>query len=196
MNRAFRKSEPAVEAVGPEDAKDFSKILDDENTSQLQAFTVAARRLTEDYLSGCLLTTSWIVKYDRFPSVAGPERRNFFKIPRPPLQSITHVKYYNSDGVLTTIADTDYIVDSHKRPGVVEPASGKSWPGTDGRSSAIEIEFVAGWDDRAKIPEELLIMVKMLASNMNENRRFLSLQEMAENPTFEHLGSEYRIVPI
>ena len=51
------------------------------------------------------------------------------KLPRPPLQSVGWVKYYDTAGTLQTLVTTEYLVRTPwQAPGKIERAPGKSWP--------------------------------------------------------------------
>lgn len=76
-------------------------------------------------------------------------------LPQPPLQSVTHIKYLDADGVLTTIAAADYQVDTYRHPGRVKPAYLDSWPVvTRGDFNAVQIRYIAGYDLGAGSPTD------------------------------------------
>ena len=65
----------------------------------------------------------WHVTRDRFPSCS------WFLRPWP-LLNVDQVVYYDADGDATTLATTDYEVDTVAQPGRVVPAYGLGWPAT------------------------------------------------------------------
>lgn len=104
-----------------------------------------------------------------------------FKLPYPPLQSVTHVKYLDSDGVLQTVSAADYQVDIYRQPGRVKPAYLESWPTVvRGDYNAVQIRYVAGYlpsgspdsdaDYAANIPEKLKMWMKIRIAGFYETR--------------------------
>ncbi len=74
-------------------------------------------------------------------------------LPLPPLRSITNVKYYDTDGVLQTLASTNYRAELS--------TDGKSrlvWdddatlPDIDARPDAVQVTFVTGYETADLIP--------------------------------------------
>jgi uncharacterized phiE125 gp8 family phage protein len=65
---------------------------------------------------------------------------------RTPLVSVDLVRYQKSDGSFVTMAaNTDYIVDLAKHPGIIAPTYNTTWPSfTPWPSSAILIRFTSG----------------------------------------------------
>ncbi len=63
-----------------------------------------------------------------------------------PLVSVEALTYRTSDGVThTLIADTDYIVDTFKEPGIAVPGVNQNWPIVGlWPTSAIRVQFTAG----------------------------------------------------
>ena len=95
----------------------------------------------EDITSRKLFTQTWKYFIDCFPC------DSFIKIPFGNLQSVTHVKYTDSSGTVTTmVVNTDYIVESNgDQCGRIVLPYGVSWPSfTAHPSNPIEIQFVCG----------------------------------------------------
>ena len=64
-----------------------------------------------------------------------------------PLVSVDLIRYRDSEGEYHDLtADTDFIVDTSRHPGLVMPAYGESWPSfTCWPSSAVLIRYTAGY---------------------------------------------------
>lgn len=127
-----------------------------------------------------LITQTWDYYLDEFPS------KNFIKIPFGNLQSITYLKYIDSDGTITTMtANTDYLVETNGIGvgRIVLPYS-VSWPSfTKYPSNPINIRFVCGWDDADAVPKQLKSAMKLICSDLYENR---------EGQTWGIAGSNYQ----
>lgn len=97
----------------------------------------------------------------------------------PPVQSVTWVKYYDSDNVLQTVNAADYVTILDEEPALIVPASGKSWP-TDLRSfSAVRVQYVAGYGTPAQAvvaQPDLAPMIMALVAVDYEHRDQISSQ--------------------
>lgn len=72
---------------------------------------------------------------------------DILEIPLPPLQSVTHIKYRDLDGALQTFDAANYEVVIDGFVGYVKLKPTASWPATQETETAIEITFVAGYDE-------------------------------------------------
>ena len=123
---------------------------------------------------------------------AFPEHIN---LPRPPLQSVTHVKYYDTDGDQQTWSSAEYAVDTGSTPGRLGPAYGYTWPSTRVMMAAVEVQYVAGYGvDPGDVPEGLQVAIKMLAAHWYENRESTTEAALRETPqAVEDLLWQYRV---
>lgn len=92
-------------------------------------------------LNRALITQTWKGYLNRFPSSS----RLPIVVPLAPLASVTHIKYYDTNGDLQTWAGSNYILDVVSEPGLIYPAYNTSWPSTRDIPNAVEIQFVAGY---------------------------------------------------
>jgi len=159
----------------------------------LTAIIQAAREHVEDVTRRQLLTATWDYYLDRFPG------ENSFKIPFGNLVSVTHIKYTDSDGDETEMTvTTDYIVETNgEMCGRIVLPYGVTWPSfTAYPSNPIVIRFICGWTAAASIPEKIRAAVKMLCSDMYENRESQSVgsaQIYFENKTVNRLLASARL---
>lgn len=111
---------------------------DTSEDSQIASWIKTVREYGESYTNRAFATQTWELTLDNFPDT------DYIEIPKPPLQSITSIKYKDSDGV--EHAFTGYIVDTDNEPGKVVLAYNKSWPTfTPYPINAVRIRFVAGY---------------------------------------------------
>lgn len=123
-----------------------------------------ARQDCEAYTERQLITATWTLKLDTWyePGFFVLTRvGTALMIPRPPLQSVTSVKYRDATGVQVTWASESYLVDAPQGPrarkGRIAPVFGTNWPVAQTVPEAIEIEFKAGYGDApSDIPEPLV----------------------------------------
>ena len=155
---------PATEPLTLEDAK---LHLREDGTAQdalITSLIKAAREHVEGFLGRALVTQTWDLTLDGFPSSGE------VLIPRPPLVSVTSVKYLDAAGVQQTMTASDYVVDVAQQPGRVFLAYGANWPTIQTRQNAVVIRFVAGYGAAASVPESIKAAVKLLVGHWYENR--------------------------
>lgn len=88
-----------------------------------------------------------------------------------PVQSVTAVKYYDTDGVLQTDTLSNYNVFGTEGQSTIAPKPGFTWPVTQTRSDAIKIEYEIGFGDTsADVPETVRHALLMLVAHYYENR--------------------------
>jgi uncharacterized phiE125 gp8 family phage protein len=144
---------PVALAVELADAKAFCRV-DADITSDNDLLTMLIRSATgraEFVTERAIITQTWRLSLDGFPTGTGA-----LVLPRPPLQAVTAVRYYDTAGVLQTLAPTGFAWDGEAEPGWLVPAVDLDWPDTDERLNAVQVEFRAGYgDSAAAVPEGL-----------------------------------------
>lgn len=81
--------------------------------------------------------------------------------------SVTHIKYYDTDGNLQTINSANYHTDLIMDRGRIVFHRNYSLPSVDDRPNAVEIEYEAG---AATIPADVIHAMKHLIGEMYERR--------------------------
>lgn len=91
---------------------------------------------------------------------------------RYPVNSITSIKYYDTDGTEQTIPSTSYRLVSEAKPCVVIPLATAdfSWPETDNNIGSVRIEFKAGPTSIANVPPMLQSAIYQLVAMQFELR--------------------------
>ena len=116
----------------------------------------AAVELAEKFTGLSFIHQTWSMFLDGFPSWE-------IELPKPPWDSITWVKYYDTNDVQQTLATSGYIFDAVQ--GRLTPALNASWPATAVKNNAVDIKFVSGFgasgsDCPAQVRECLLEIVE------------------------------------
>jgi len=147
-------------------AEVITKSGDATENTLIEALITAAREYCEDYTGRALATQTLEAYLDRFPC------RDFFELPRPPLQSVTSVKYKDSDGTETTMtADTDYLVDLDSDVGRIVLPYGESWPSfTAYPVNPVKVRFVTGYYASNLIPKSIKQAMLLLIGHWYANR--------------------------
>ena len=141
-------------------------VADDSYDDHLYTLIDSATVYVEQYLCRKLITQTWYAYFDKWPDT------DYIEIPYGDLQSVTAVKYTDTDEAQSTFSSADYIVDTDSVPGRVVLKYGETWPTvTLSPSNPIEIEFVTGYgDDPTDIPAGVLHAMKMLCAQHHEHR--------------------------
>jgi uncharacterized phiE125 gp8 family phage protein len=132
----------------------------------IDSYIKVARKWVENISGRSMITQTWDMYLDSWPS------GNFIEIGKPPLQSVTYVKYTDSDEAVTTWSTDEYSVDTDSEPGRIVLGYDYSWPDfTPHPQNPINIRFVAGYgDDGEDVEAELILAVKLLVGHFYFNR--------------------------
>ena len=185
------KTAPTKDAVTVAEAKTHLRILDTNDDTKIGLIVSEATRWAEGMMGKAIISQTWTWRADAFPGV--------IYLDMPPLNSVTHVKYYDTAGVLQTLtAVTDYQTDIYSTPGRIAPAYGTSWPSTKGIFNAVEVEFICGMassevnlaliPDGKHIREQVLKVVAFSYENRGEGT-LLKIPEDAEKAILSHKWS-------
>jgi uncharacterized phiE125 gp8 family phage protein len=131
----------------------------------LESDIAAAREYCEEFQNRAYLTQTWELWLDSFPG------RDYIELPRPPLASITSVKYYNTANTEATMTASDYFVDTKSEPGRVVLTYGKSWPSTTLRpANGVCVTFVAGETAAASVKKKWKQAMLLIIGHLYEHR--------------------------
>ena len=161
-----RTTDASIEPVTLTSVKEHLRISIDDDDFILQDYIRAARLRTEGVMGRAFITQTWVYYLDRWPD------EDYIKLPFPPLQSVTSVKYKDRDETEYTFDSADYVVDTVSQPGRVVLKYGEVWPTeTLSPKTPIYITFEAGYgDDRPDIPMNIRLAVMALVGHWYENR--------------------------
>ena len=161
----------------------------------------------ELFTGRALITQSWTVFFDDWPGEHGLPLHEGYRegavqedpptavaLPKPPLQSVTHVKTYDDNDLATTWPAGNYFVDTAGEPGRIVPRVGQSLPTATRAANAIEIQFVAGYgDDPGDVPEAIRQGLLMLSAHLYENRGD-GMDKAAKESGVARLWRPYRVL--
>lgn len=144
---SLTESSPAqswTEPLALDLVKDYLKVpqrspADSFEDMQISTFIAAARYQAEILQGRDLVPKQFDLTFDYWPS---------FRIRlRDPLQSVDLIQTKNNNGATTDlVANTDYIVDTTKHPGIITPPYNGTWPAFSlWPSSSILIRFTSGY---------------------------------------------------
>ena len=127
------------------EAKAHLRVEHDSENAYIFTLIAAATDEAERWTRRQFVTATWDEYLDAFPDT--------ILVKHPPLQSVTEIKYVDTEGVPQTLADTLYTVDAHSFKGRIVPAFGLSWPSVRSVVNAVQLTYKAGYgDDAADVP--------------------------------------------
>lgn len=173
----------AVEPFSADEFIQWKKLPDGgaEDPTTLQTILRAARESIEEFANLSAVQQVWRYVYSAFPGA--------IRLPRGPVASVDSVKYYDSTGAQQTLSALQYTV--FRNAGIIEPVYGSTWPSTQARSDAVEINYTAGYgisesvsnEDSPEtfeqniitlaLPEKIKTAILLMASHLYDNRELL-----------------------
>lgn len=138
---------PAAEPVTEAEVITRTGIGDNVASADTTALIKSARTWAEEFCGRAFVTQTWEKRLDAFPAE--------IELARGPVQSITSVKYVDTDGVLQTLASSEYTLDDYEQNGIIYPAYGVTWPSTRDEPNAVRVQFVAGYGAASAVPEPI-----------------------------------------
>lgn len=134
---------PTVEPISLDEAKLFLRVDGSDEDDLISMLIQAVREYGENYTHRAWASQTLMLAMDQFPCDTEE-----IELPRPPLQSVSSVKYIDVNGVLQTVDSSLYQVDIYTEPGRLKPAYLQHWyinAGTRGDFNSVQITYVAGY---------------------------------------------------
>ena len=184
----FATSAAGFPVISTATAKEHLAVLHSDHDTLIGDLVSAATTAVED-MTGCLVAQRTLrLTLEFFPS-------DGILLPRPPVQSITNIQYYDDSDTLQTWSAAEYVSDIYAdSPWVasimsswVKPGSGLSWPTVYQRLDAIQVNYTSGWKAAADVPGPIVQAIKLLLGDMYEHR-----EETTIGPSPAMLGAVTR----
>ena len=170
------------------EAKDFLKVDTTADDTLIDNLIKAATQSCEIYTNRYFLDTLVTQYADKWADI-----ENLYK---SPVSSITHIKYYDSDDSLQTLAGTVYLLDEVSQPARIGLKPNQSYPNIANRINAIEVKYTVGYGTAASsVPEAIRQAVLITIGNWYENRQTVITGRIAtELPlSSQYLLNQYKI---
>tara|TARA_R110001632_G_scaffold142795_1_gene258749 strand:- start:2 stop:655 length:654 start_codon:yes stop_codon:yes gene_type:complete len=180
-------TQPAIEPVTAAEFK--AQVRDDGLTdAEALAWVTTARAYIEEMNNFAIITQTWKLALDRWPSgrekwwdgvrqgsrteLYGPSSFSDVPLPRYPLQSITSVTTFDTGNNATAVTVADvFNVDTYRTPGRLALRSGQTWPIALRETNAIVIDYAAGYGSAAgDVPAPIKQGILLMAASLYENR--------------------------
>ena len=177
------------EPVSIAQVQQYTRISDPDDDMWIKGAITAARLMVEKTTHRQLMTKTWNLTLDCFPSATAS-----IALPRPPLQTVDSVTYVTSTGGTTTVDSTSLHVDTGHEPGRVAPVFNWYWPTARSQDAAVTVQYTAGYgSDASDVPQPLRQAILHLVGHWYENREAVAMGNMSEvGMTFDALCGAYR----
>jgi len=159
---------PAAEPLTLEEGQLHLRVDGDDSTEDvlITALIKAAREWCEGFQGRSYITQTWKLTLDAFPASDA-----VIVLPYPPIQSITSIKYIDTDGAEQTMSSDDYSLNTAAEPGEIELAYDASWPSIRSQRAAVEVTYVAGYGlTSSTVPELFRHAIRLRLGDFYEHR--------------------------
>jgi len=182
---------PATEPLTLAELKEHLRVDTSDDDDYITALGISGREWCEGFCNRQFVTATYDWSLDAFA--------NQLLLPKPDLESVTTVKYIDTDGATQTVTSSVYDVDIDQAPGRVRLAYGESWP-DDRRSTpnCVTIRFVAGYGDADAVPETIKAAIKLLVGHLYEHREAVTLGHLSRTLQYglERLLYPYKMAEV
>jgi uncharacterized phiE125 gp8 family phage protein len=160
----------ATEVVSLDEVKSHCRIIGSSEDTYLSGLIKRARGYVEQRTGAAIGEQTLQLLLDAFP-VNELGRSAGIRLERPPLRTVTWVKYLDADGVEQTLDSSSYYVDEAQLRAWICPASSTTdWPETLDAVNAVRVEYVAGHTQASFDQEPAKQFLLMLVGALYENR--------------------------
>lgn len=174
VKRSIVTVRPDHEPFDLTEAKEVLEIEGTDKDAMIQALITTAREHAESVTGRSLMTQTRVMYLDYFPL------DDTIWIPNAPVQSITHVKYYDTDEVEQTLSSSDYWTDlTGDYPRIVIK---NYWPAAECRPNAVTVTTVCGYADAERIPQGIKSAMKLIMAHLFEHREQNTTDQLYEIP--------------
>ena len=185
------KTAPTTTAISLAEAKAFLRVDSDydDDDAYITSLIGVATNVVEQFTRRRLIQQTYNLYHDFFPP--------YIDLQVGIVDSVTHVKYYDGNNVLQTLATSNYDLDKRINPGRIYESNTGSFPSTYERPNAVEVEFVVG-GTASDVPDAIKQGMFIIIGRYYENRQDVVTGTIAsELPLMvEHLLTPYRLLEL
>jgi len=174
-------TEPTTEPVTTVEAKLHLRVTWASDDDYIAALVASARRLVQSRTGMRLFTQTIEIRADRWADF-DTSGKSILSLRTSPIQSVTSVKYYNTDDIDTTYPDTSYWEDLTGVPARIQIKNTADLPSLNSRIGNVRIRAVAGWATVGEIPEPFKTAIKLLVGHWYSTREESSEATLSSIP--------------
>jgi uncharacterized phiE125 gp8 family phage protein len=175
---------PDTEPVTLSEAKLHLRETGTDQDTLITSLIQTAREYVENKTGRALMPQTWDLYLDEFidDDDIGMGIEQEITIYRPPFSSLVHIKYTDYNGDLQTMDAADYQLDDNSEPARLTPAYGEIWPSTLEILNAVNIRFIAGYQDADSVPAPIKSAMLLIIGHLFENREAVTAGQAIEPP--------------
>jgi uncharacterized phiE125 gp8 family phage protein len=178
---------PATEPVSLVEAKLQCKEDGSDQDTLISLYIKAAREMAEHEMSRVLITQTWELTLDAFPS-------GEIELPLTPIQSIASVSYQDPEDAEQTLDPSAYTLDKESVPGWLIPAASTAWPATIDAANSVRIRIVGGYATAAAVPDNIKLWILAHVATWFRNRESVNVGNIVTKmPGLDSLLDRYRV---
>jgi len=184
---------PDEEPVTLADAKIHLRVDGTAEDTLIGGLIVAARQAAEAHTNRAFVAQTWLWTLDDFPCAG-----KWLELPKAPLASLEKIEVRGASGTYAeaTLADFDVLAPAgpYAPPATVGPMPDKAWPSSDWAGAArARFQFVAGYGDGESVPEAIKSAIKLILTDLYENRAAQAERALTENAAVKALLFPFRV---
>jgi len=154
-------------AVTQAEIKAWNKIDSSDDDTVVALIERAVHNWAREYTSRSLTAVTYTLNIDAIYDTDIPIQegtyigidqdinRRSILLPKSPVSSVTHIKYYDDSDSATTYATSNYYVDTVSVPARIVLRNGSSWPTGLRVANALEIRYIAGYGATTAVPYDI-----------------------------------------
>ena len=148
------------------EAKDFLKVDTTADDTIIDNLVAAATESCQIYTNQYFINTVVTQYSDNW--------KEFYSLYKSPVSSITHIKYYDTNDSLQTLAASNYILDDTYKPSRIGIAVDGELPNVADRINAVQVKYTVGYGTASTdVPEGIRTAFILTVGNWYENRQSL-----------------------
>lgn len=146
------------------EAKDFLKVDTTADDTIIDNLVAAATESCQIYTNQYFINTVVTQYSDNW--------KEFYSLYKSPVSSITHIKYYDTNDSLQTLAASNYILDDTYQPARIGIAVDGELPNVADRINAVQVKYTVGYGTASTdVPEGIRTAIILTVGNWYENRQ-------------------------
>jgi uncharacterized phiE125 gp8 family phage protein len=179
---------PVVEPITVDELKDHLRVETNDFDLELESLITVARKSLEIETGLVVFTSTRKMLFDRFP----PNSFSRLYLYGTPVQSVSHVKYYDEAGTQTTWSSSKYRLQDGK-PNYLQCVFGETWPAHRSVQDKIEIQYVCGKTTTAAIDERIKQAIKLNCSLQFDGELIVKDEAARLEKAYRNLISQLKV---
>ncbi len=162
--RAYEVTTPASTPVlTTAEAKTHLKVDITTDDTLIDNLIASATQISQEYTNRFFINTTITQKGNNFDDLK--------ELYKSTVGSVTHIKYYDNNDALQTLATSVYYLNNVVQPAQISLKVSQSFPSVADKQNAVECEYVVGYGASASdVPEAIKQAVLLTVGNWYENR--------------------------